>query len=153
MSTLFDKIISGEIPSFKVYEDQDFLAFLTPFPNTKGLTLVIPKINPGSYIFDLDDQLYSRLLLIAKKIARAIEKALDVSRVAMVVEGTGVAHVHVKLYPLYGLSKDQTDIWSTHQEYYPSYPGYLTTVEGPKMSDQELEQIKSQIKKVIEDEN
>ncbi len=152
MSTLFDKIINNQIPSFKVYEDQDYLAFLTPFPNTKGLTIVIPKINPGAYLFDLNDDTYLGLLLISKKIAKALEKALEVERVAMVVEGTGVAHVHVKLYPLFGITKEETNVWSTHQEYYPNYAGYLTTVEGPKMSDQELEEVKTKIKEVLENE-
>ena len=149
MSTLFDKIINKEIDSWVVYEDQHYLAFLTPFPNTEGLTVVIPKINPGSYIFDLDDTSYKDLLLVSKKIAKALERALGVERVALVLEGTGVAHVHVKLFPLHGISKNKTNVWSLHQEFYPNYVGYLTTAEGPKMSDAQLDRLQEKIKKVF----
>ena len=127
-STIFDKIVSGEWSSFKVYEDDDYLAFLTPFPNTPGFTVVIPKINPGDYIFDIDDEIYQALMNVSRKVAKQIEKGLGVSRVAMVFEGTGVAHVHAKLIPLHGDLASQTEVWSKHQEFYPEYVGYLSTV-------------------------
>ncbi|HMT19317.1 MAG TPA: HIT family protein [Candidatus Saccharibacteria bacterium] len=145
MGTIFDKIISGEWSSFKVYEDETYLAFLTPYPSTPGLTVVIPKINSGDYIFDVEDSVYHGLLDISKKIAKKIENGLGVSRVALVVEGTGVAHVHVKLYPLHGELAGKTNVWSKHVEFHPNYIGYLTTVEGPKMSDEELESIRTKI--------
>jgi diadenosine tetraphosphate (Ap4A) HIT family hydrolase len=143
--TIFDKLVSGEWPSFKVYEDDEYMAFLTPFPNTEGLTVVIPKKNPGDYVFDLDDDSYQGLMKVAKIVAKKIEKGLGVSRVAMVFEGTGVAHVHAKLIPLHGDLASQTNVWSTHQEFHPKYIGYLTTVEGPKMDDEKLEEIRKKI--------
>lgn len=145
MSTIFDKLISGEWPVFTVYEDDDYMAFLTPYPSTPGLTVVIPKINPGDYVFDIEDSVYHGLLSVAKKIAQKIEKGLGVKRVALVIEGTGVAHVHVKLFPLHGNLGGQTDVWSKHVEFHRNYIGYLTTVEGPKMSDEELEEIRKKI--------
>ena len=145
MSTIFDKLISGEWPIFKVYEDETYLAFLTPYPSTPGLTVVIPKINLADYVFDLGDEDYHGLLDISKKIARKIEIGLGVNRVALVIEGTGVPHVHVKLFPLHGDLGGQTDVWSKHVEFHPEYIGYLTTVEGPKMSDEELEAIRQKI--------
>ena len=144
-STIFDKIVSGEWSSFKVYEDDDYLAFLTPFPNTPGFTVVIPKINPGDYIFDIDDEIYQALMNVSRKVAKQIEKGLGVSRVAMVFEGTGVAHVHAKLIPLHGDLASQTEVWSKHQEFYPEYVGYLSTVEGPKMPNEQLEEIRVKI--------
>lgn len=144
-ATIFDKIVSGEWSSFKVYEDDDYLAFLTPFPNTPGFTVVIPKINPGDYIFDIDNDIYHGLMDVAKKVAKKIEKGLGVARVAMVFEGTGVAHVHANLIPLHGDLASQTDVWSKHQEFYPEYVGYLSTVEGPKMTDEQLEKIRTKI--------
>ena len=144
-STIFDKIIGGEWNSFKVYEDADYLAFLTPFPNTPGFTVVIPKINPGDYIFDIDDEIYQALMNVSRKVAKQIEKGLGVSRVAMVFEGTGVAHVHAKLIPLHGDLASQTEVWSKHQEFYPEYVGYLSTVEGPKMPNEQLEEIRVKI--------
>lgn len=146
--TIFDKVISGEIPSWKVWEDDKHLAFLTPFPNTPGFTVVIPKTNHGDYVFDLEDDVYTELMKATREVAKCLEQALGVNRVAMVFEGTGVAHVHAKLIPLHGELASQTDVWSKHQEFYPQYVGYLTTVEGPKMSDQELDQIQDKIAKV-----
>jgi diadenosine tetraphosphate (Ap4A) HIT family hydrolase len=124
------------------------MAFLTPFPNTEGFTVVIPKKNPGDYVFDIEDDIYQGLMKVAKVVAKKIEKGLGVSRVAMVFEGTGVAHVHAKLIPLHGDLASQTNVWSKHQEFHPEYIGYLTTVEGPKMDDEELEEIRKKIAEV-----
>lgn len=145
MGTLFDKIISGEVKSWKVWEDEDYMAWLTPFANMPGLTIVVPKENRGDYIFSLDDETYKGLLDATRIVASILEKAFDTPRIALVFEGTGVAHVHAKLYPLHGRLACQTDVWSTHQEFYPEYIGYLTTVEGPKMSDEELDSIQKKI--------
>ena len=67
--TIFDDIVSGNMKSWKVWEDEKFLAFLTPFPNTPGFTVVIPKHNPGDYVFSLGDNLYSEMMLAVKKVA------------------------------------------------------------------------------------
>ncbi len=143
--TIFDKIISGEWASFKVYEDNSYLASLTPFPNTPGFTVVIPKKNPGDYVFAMDDEEYIGLMNAAKKVAKKIEKGLGVSRVAMLFEGTGVAHVHAKLIPLHGELASETNVWSKHQEFYPEYIGYISSVEGPRMDDDKLEEIRKKI--------
>jgi len=143
--TIFDKIVRGDIPSYKVWEDDRHLAFLSIFPNTPGLTVVIPKTNPGDYIFDLDSQAYQDLLAAIRTVAKLLEKAFDTPRVAVVFEGTGVAHVHAKLYPLHGKLASETNVWSRHTEFYPEYTGYITTVEGPRMTDDELARIQHQI--------
>ena len=139
--TIFDLILSKEIDSWVIWEDKKFLAFLTPYPNTPGASVVIPKLNPGDYLFDLDDNLIADLMIAAKKVARISEKALRVKRVALVIEGTGVPYVHVKLYPLHGQLANQTNVWPSHQEFYQNYIGYLTTCEGPKMDDLQLSDI------------
>lgn len=144
--SLFERIVDNEIPSFKVWEDDKYLAFLTPFPNTPGLTLVVPKKNVSDYIFDMDSDAVTGLMKAARTVARLLEKALDVKRVALVFEGTGVAHVHAKLYPLHGELGGQTNVWSHHQEFYPEYVGYFTTSEGPRMSDEQLAGIQAKIK-------
>lgn len=143
--TIFDKIIRGEMKAWKVWEDEKYLAFLTPFPNTPGLTIVIPKKNVGDYVFSLDEQVYTDLLIATKKVAKILEKTFNTPRIAMIFEGTGVAYVHAKLYPLHGKLASETNVWSTHSEFYPKYVGYMTTVEGPKMSDEELDKIQKQI--------
>ena len=93
------------------------MAFLTPFPNTPGFTVVIPKKNVGDYIFSLDDSEYQGLLKASKIVARKIEKAFNTPRVAMIVEGTGVAHVHVKLIPLHGKLAGETTVSSGQTQF------------------------------------
>ncbi|MGY4893607.1 MAG: HIT family protein [Candidatus Saccharimonadota bacterium] len=143
--TIFDKIVRGEIESRVVWEDDGHMAFLTPFPNTPGLTVVIPKKNIGDYVFSLSDDDYTALQLAIKKVAAILERAFDVSRVAMVFEGTGVAYVHAKLYPLHGPVADQTEVWSETKEFVEEYRGWITTLEGPKMDDARLDEIQAKI--------
>lgn len=150
-STIFDKIIAREIPAWIVYEDDNYLAFLTPFANTPGVTVVIPKQNPGDYVFDMDDAAIATLMAVAKKTAKRIEKGLGVERVALVFEGEMVPHVHVKLYPMHAFSADRSAFPKT-QGFFPQYPGYISTIEGPKMSDEELTEIQQKIVKA-NDEN
>ena len=143
--TIFDKIVRGEMQSYKIWEDDDHLAFLTPFPNTPGLTVVIPKTNIGDYVFALSDEQYGNLLNAAKLVAKILEKALDVPRVALIFEGTGVAYVHAKLIPLHGELAAKTDIWSDHTEFTEEYKGCLTTAEGPLMDESRLKEIQKKI--------
>ena len=143
--TIFDKIVRGELESYKIWEDDKHLAFLTPFPNTPGLTVLIPKTNLGDYIFDLDDNAYSSMMKASKKVSKILQEALDVPRVALVFEGTGVAYVHAKLIPLHGELASKTDVWSEHTEFNENYKGYITTAEGLKMSDEKLKEIQKMI--------
>lgn len=144
--TLFDKIVSGQIPSYKVWEDAAFLAFLTPFANTQGFTVVVPKTNPGDNYLSVDDHIYTETLLAAKKVANILKSAFNVSRVGLVIEGEGVPHLHVKLIPMLN-QQDGSGAHASHVEFYEAYPGYLTTIDGPKMSDEELIAIQQKIQK------
>lgn len=99
MSTIFTKIIKGEIPSYKVAENEDFYAFLDINPNAKGHTLVVPK-KEVNRIFDLNEELYNGLMSFARKIAIAQKKVIDCDRIGMAVIGLEVPHVHVHLIPL-----------------------------------------------------
>ncbi|MGM0407094.1 MAG: HIT family protein [Bacteroidota bacterium] len=99
MATIFSKIVQGEIPSYKIAEDENFYAFLDINPLAKGHTLVIPK-QETDYYFDLDDDTLRGLTLFSKKVARAIDKAIDCKRVGVVVLGLEVPHAHVHLIPL-----------------------------------------------------
>lgn len=144
--TIFDKIIRKEIPSYEVWEDENYLAFLTPFPNTPGVTVVIPKTNPGDSLFKLVDKEYIGLMEASKKVANKLENALGVKRVAMVVEGTGVPYVHIKLYPLYGEKAEDFGVDNLNTEFTEEYRGWLTTMEGPKMDESRLIEIQSKIK-------
>ena len=99
MSTIFTKIVNGDIPCYKVAEDEHFLAFLDVNPNAKGHTLCIPKKETNK-IFDIEDLQYVDLMLFSKKVAIALEKTIPCKRIGMAVIGLEVPHAHVHLIPL-----------------------------------------------------
>jgi histidine triad (HIT) family protein len=99
MSSIFTKIIKGEIPCYKIVEDADFLAFLDVNPNAKGHTLCVPKQEIDK-IFDLEDDLYLGLMQFSKKVAVALKKTIPCNRIGMAVIGLEVPHAHVHLIPL-----------------------------------------------------
>lgn len=99
MSSIFTKIIKGEIPSYKIAEDDNFLAFLDVNPNAKGHTLCVPKLEIDK-IFDIEDELYIGLMQFSKKIAIALKKSVPCKRIGMAVVGLEVPHAHVHLIPL-----------------------------------------------------
>jgi histidine triad (HIT) family protein len=99
MASIFTKIVHGEIPCYKVAEDDRYLAFLDIMPLVEGHTLVVPK-QEIDYIFDLDDELLSGLHLFAKKVAAGIEKVVPCNRIAVSVIGLEVPHAHVHLIPM-----------------------------------------------------
>jgi len=99
MSSIFSKIVSGEIPAHKVAESSEFLAFLDINPLKMGHVLVIPK-KEIDYIFDMDDELYAGLMIFAKIVAKAIKKAIPCTRIGISVIGLEVPHAHVHLIPM-----------------------------------------------------
>ena len=99
MPTIFSKIIDGEIPCYKVAENDEFLAFLDINPNSIGHTLCIPKIEVDD-ILDLDESAYKNLMLFSRKVAKSIKKVIDCKKVSIAVIGLEVPHVHVHLIPL-----------------------------------------------------
>ena len=100
MATIFTKIAKGEIPSYKIAEDENFYAFLDISPLKEGHTLVIPKNTENDYIFDLDDETYDGLMAFAKRVAKAIKKAIPCKRVGVAVLRMEVPHTHIHLVPL-----------------------------------------------------
>lgn len=102
MSSIFTKIINGEIPSYKIAEDNDYFAFLDINPNAKGHTLCIPKKEVDK-VMDLDEATYMGLMAFSRKVGKAIEAAIDCKRVGLTVIGLEVPHVHVHLIPLNGM--------------------------------------------------
>ena len=99
MSTIFTKIIKGEIPSYKIAENEFCFAFLDINPNAKGHSLVIPKV-PVDKLFELDDNSYEHLMRFAKRVAKALEKSIPCARIGMTVVGLEVPHAHVHLIPI-----------------------------------------------------
>jgi len=103
MSTIFTKIIQGEIPCHKVAEDDHFIAFLDINPNAKGHTLCVPKVEVDK-LFDLDETTYLSLMRFSRKVAKALEKTVSCKRIGVAVVGLEVPHVHVHLIPLNQMS-------------------------------------------------
>lgn len=99
MSSIFTKIINGEIPSYKIAEDEKCYAFLDISPLAEGHTLVVPK-QEVDYIFDLEDELLSHLHLFAKKVAKAMKEVIECEKIGMAVIGLDVRHTHIHLVPL-----------------------------------------------------
>ena len=99
MATIFTRIINGEIPCYKVAEDENYFAFLDINPLHEGHTLVVPKVEKD-YVFDLDEKTYSGLMLFSRKVASAIEKAVPCQRIGVAIVGLEVPHVHVHLIPM-----------------------------------------------------
>lgn len=100
MASIFSKIVAGEIPAYKVAENNEFLAFLDINPMTMGHTLVIPK-QEIPYIFDVDDALLGRMMIFAKRVAKAIESSVECARIGVGVVGLEVPHCHIHLVPLH----------------------------------------------------
>lgn len=145
---IFCKIVSGEAPAHKVWEDEEHLAFLSIFPNTPGTTVVITKEHNDSYIANLSDEVSSKLLSASKKVARIIDTAFDdVGRTGFVFEGFGVNHIHTKLFPMHGT---KSDTWkqrvSKVDKFFDNYEGYLSSHDFKRASDEELSDIANKIR-------
>jgi len=144
---IFCKIVEGKIPSVKIWEDENFLAILDNQPNTEGMTLVLTKEHYDSYAFDMPKEAYKRFLVATKKVARILEKGLNIPRVAMVMEGMGVNHAHIKLYPLHGVNEKFKEMWAKDKIYFDKYDGYISTQLGQQKTIDELKQIADKILK------
>jgi len=102
MATIFSKIIAGEIPSYRIHEDDRYYAFLDINPLARGHTLVIPKVETD-YLFDVDDDLLAGMMVFSKKVAQAIDQTMDCKRVGVAVLGLEVPHAHIHLIPINSL--------------------------------------------------
>ncbi|TDG95655.1 HIT family protein [Cardinium endosymbiont of Culicoides punctatus] len=137
---IFCDIVAGRAPCHKVWEDAGYLAFLSIFPNTEGFTVVIPKHHLSSYIFDHSlDEIYS-LMRAAKHVSSIlVNKFTTVARTALIFEGYGVNHLHVKLIPLHGTKTEHwNQMTSTIKNKFETYPGYISSHDAERESDEKL---------------
>lgn len=145
---IFCKIVDGEMPLHKVWEDEKYLAFLSIFPNTAGVTVVIPKLHYSSYIFDLPDDVITEFIVATKKVAKLLDAKLeDVGRTAMVFEGFGVDHVHAKLFPMHGTADmaEWKPIESKVDKYFDQYEGYISSHDYKREDDKKLDALAKKI--------
>jgi diadenosine tetraphosphate (Ap4A) HIT family hydrolase len=146
---IFCKIVKGEAPSHKIWEDDKHLAFLSIFPNTEGFSVVITKDHNPSYAFDNEDETLSGLTLAAKKVAKLIDRKLsDVGRTGMILEGFGVDHLHAKLFPMHGTDsiKEWKSIKSNVDKFFTQYEGYISSHDWKRADDEKLAEIAKKIR-------
>ncbi len=147
----FCKIIKGEIPCHKIWEDEKHLAFLSIFPNTEGFTLVVTKKHYSSYAFDLSDDILSDLMIATKKVAKLLDGTFeDVGRCGMIFEGFGVDHVHSKLIPMHGTANMKEwkpiESGSKMNKYFEKYEGYISSNDSERVDDKKLAEIAKKIR-------
>lgn len=140
---IFCKIVKGEIPCHKIWEDDLHLAFLSIFPNTEGFSVVITKEHHPSYVFDLPEDVLQELVLAAKKVGKLLDaKFPDVGRTGMMFEGFGVDHIHAKLFPMHGTKSDE---WQKHaskvDKYFEKYEGYISSHDYKREDDEKLAEL------------
>jgi diadenosine tetraphosphate (Ap4A) HIT family hydrolase len=142
MSCIFCDIVSGKQKSYKVWESETHFAFLSIYPNTKGVTVVIPKEHYTSYVFEQSDEVISELMKSCKIVSQILDSKLNVGRTALVFEGYGVNHLHAKLFPLHGTSKESwTPIKSNVDTYFEKYIGFISTNDSKLATDDELQSV------------
>lgn len=146
---IFCKIVNGEIPSHKIWEDEKHLAFLSIFPNTDGFSVVITKEHFPSYAFDLPDKILFDLVIATKKVAKLIDSKLeDVGRTGMILEGFGVNHVHTKLFPMHGTADmaKWKEIKSNVNKFFTKYEGYISSHDFKREDDEKLKKLAEKIR-------
>ncbi|WFQ79047.1 HIT family protein [Xenorhabdus sp. SF857] len=138
---IFCEIVNRNSPAHIIWEDDNYMAFLSTYPNTLGFTVVIPKKHYGSYAFELSDDNLSGLIIASKKVAKLLDSTLDgVARTGLIFEGYGVDHVHSKLFPMHGTGNNSSfkRISSNMNKYFYKYEGYISSHDSKRASDNDL---------------
>ena len=144
---IFCSIAAGTLPARVVWESETHIAFLTPFPNTEGFTVVIPKEHQPSYVFEATPAVVHALMDAARIVADKIDTAFeDVGRTGVIFEGFGVDHLHAKLFPMHGTVNDT---WKEHPStidtYFDTYQGYISSHDGQPADDATLDAVREKI--------
>ncbi len=146
---VFCKIVKGELPCHRIWEDEKHMAFLSIFPNTEGFSVVVTKKHYPSYAFDLPDNVLADLAIAAKKVGKLLDSKLkDVSRTGLIFEGFGIDHVHAKLFPMHGTEnmKKWKPINSNVNKYFEKYEGYLSSHDFKREDDEKLAKLAKKIR-------
>jgi histidine triad (HIT) family protein len=150
---IFCEIVAGRMQTPGIFwSDDEFLAFLSIDPNTKGFSCVIPKAHYGSDVLKMPDEILQRFIIVSKKVAQILENYfVDVGRVGLIMEGTGIDHAHIKLVPMHGTEWMKRGEWRhvpSHQTaYFENYEGWLSSAGGPMGAADELKMLAEDLKK------
>lgn len=147
---LFSRIVRGEELQWRVWEDEGHVAFLTPFPNSPGFTVLVPRRPLTSDIFRLDKGDYETLLLATLKVAKLLEESLGVLGVGLIFEGFEIDYAHAKLIPLFPPPSSGTENTAKPPtpQFHPTYPGYVTSEDGPEASQESLKELHVKITQI-----
>ncbi|MDP1759971.1 MAG: HIT domain-containing protein [Candidatus Woesebacteria bacterium] len=151
---IFCKIISGEIKTPGIFwEDDDFMAFLSTWPNMEGVTVFVPKKHYGSDVLEMPDEVLQKMILAAKKVSKNLIKHFNnVGRIGLVIEGTGVDHAHIKLYPMHGTGHMKRGEWkqylSNNDKFFETYEGYISSNDGPKADEQKIRELAEKLREI-----
>ncbi len=146
---IFCKIVQGEAPCHKIWEDEKHVAFLSIFPNTQAFSVVITKHHYPSYAFHLPDKVLQDLIIAVKTVAQLLDEKLeDVGRTGMIFEGFSVDHVHAKLFPMHGTAQmtEWRPLHTTLDKYFEQYEGYISSHDYKRADDQELAALAKRIR-------
>jgi len=154
---IFCEIASGKIEPLgngKFWENKKYVAWLSPFPNTEGFAVLIPKKHYASDVLQMSNEDLKDFVIEAKKISELLIKAFDdVGRVGLIMEGTGIDHAHIKLVPLHGTEYMKKGEWrqvhSKNNDYFKKYEGYIASNDGPRGNDTDLKNLAARLKKLI----
>lgn len=137
---IFCRIVAKETPCHKIWENEKHLAFLSPFPNTEGFSVVITKKHQKSYLFDQSESVVADLIHAAQKTAKLLdERFIDVGRTGMIAEGFGVDHLHVKLFPMHNtVSATWKRRTNNVDKYFIQYEGYISSHDYKREDDSKL---------------
>jgi histidine triad (HIT) family protein len=140
MDCIFCKIVAGEAPSHKVWEDENHLAFLSIFPNTEAFTVVITKEHHPSDFYSVSEDVFAGISVASRKVGQLLNLKLDdVGRTGIIYEGFGIDHLHVKLFPMHGTKKDNWEsVKSNVDKYFDKYEGYMSSHDYKRADDTEL---------------
>ena len=133
------------------YEDARYLAWLSPFPNTEGFAVVIPKKHYASDVLAMPDKALKDFIVAAKKVSNILLNHFkDVGRIGLIMEGTGVDHAHIKLIPMHGTGHMKRGIWKQYSskvsDYFETYEGYISSNDGPKADERKLRKLAGKLK-------
>ena len=151
---IFCKIISGDIKTPGIFwENDNFMAFLSTWPNTEGFTVVVPKEHFGSDVLGMPDEKLTEFILAAKTVTKILIKHFeDIGRVGLIMEGTGVDHAHIKLFPMHGTGHMKKGEWkqyhSKNDTFFETYEGYISSNDGPKADEEKLKELAKKLKDI-----
>lgn len=153
---IFCEIAQGKMQPLgggKFFEDERYMAWLSPFPNTEGFAVVIPKKHYASDVLAMPDPELKEFVIISKKISNMLIKHFaDVGRVGLIMEGTGIDHAHIKLVPMHGTEHMKKGEWRQYlggnNSFFEQYPGWICSNDGPRANDEEIKKLAEELRKI-----